>query len=104
MIQMIIHHSVEDFAKWKPVFDEHSTARAQNGSKSYRLLRATDNPNHLLVIFDWENEEKAREFAESTHLKETMERAGVTSKPHIRFWKEVEARDDSGEEKWARSA
>jgi hypothetical protein len=33
MAHVLVHHKVEDYDKWKAVFDEHSGARAQNGSK-----------------------------------------------------------------------
>ncbi len=97
MTQMIVHHTIDDFDKWKSVFDEHASERARSGSRSYQLLRASDNPNELLIIFDWDSQDRAENFAESVGLKEAMVQAGVISEPHIHFWEEVESRDESAE-------
>lgn len=102
---MLIHHSVEDFAQWKPIFDEHANARARNGSKAYRLFRKTGHPNELFILFDWENEDRARAFSRSEDLREAMQRAGVLSQPEIYFLEEIENRKEGREdERLSRSA
>lgn len=39
MVHLLVHHSVEDYNKWKPVFDEHESARAKAGSKGAQVFR-----------------------------------------------------------------
>jgi quinol monooxygenase YgiN len=94
MAQILIHHMVEDYDKWKPAFDGHAKTRAEAGSKGYRLFRKTDNPNDILIVFEWENEAKAREFMASEGLRDAMQDAGVISPPDVFFMEEIESRTD----------
>jgi len=90
MAYLLIRHKHKDYTKWKTVFDEHSVTRNASGSKGARLFRNTDNPNEMVIIFEWDSLEKAKKFAQSEDLKKTMQRAGVIDKPDIYFLEEVE--------------
>ena len=50
-----------------------------------RLLRNIDDPNEVILLFEAEDIEKAREFANSSDLRETMQKVGVIDKPDIYF-------------------
>lgn len=89
MANILVHHKVEDFNKWKPFFDQHSGFRSQNGSKGGRVFRSADNPNDLFILFEWDSIENAQKFAHSDNLKETMQKAGVQGMPEINFVEEV---------------
>ena len=43
MASLLVHHKVEDYNKWKPIFDEHSSFRAQNGSQGGRVFRSLND-------------------------------------------------------------
>ena len=81
---------VEDYAKWKPVFDEVRTSRMVIGCKSTRLFRSADKPNEIIVIREWDNLENARRFVQSEDLRKAMERAGVADRPDVYYLDEVE--------------
>ena len=91
MVYMLVRHKVKDYEKWKPVFDEHATARKAGGSKGGRLFRNIDNPNETIIIWKWDTIENARKFAKSKDLEEIMKKAGVIEKPDIYFIDEVES-------------
>ena len=88
MATLLVRHSVQDFGKWKKIFDEDADARKNAGSKGGRLYQASDNPNDVTVVLHWDSIEHAKKFAESPDLKHTMENAGVTGQPQIRFLEE----------------
>lgn len=90
MAYLLIRHKVKDFSKWKPVFDEHGSMREKSGSKGGYLFRNADNPEELVIIFKWNEMEKARQFANSEDLKKAMKRAGVADEPDIYFLEKVE--------------
>lgn len=90
MTYLLVRHKNKDYAKWKKVFDEHSATRRASGSKGARLFRNADNPNEMVLIFEWDSLEKAKKFAQSEELKKTMEQAGVIDKPDVYFLEEVE--------------
>lgn len=85
MAYILVQHSVEDFAKWKAVFDEHATARKAAGSRGGLVLHNTDDPNQVTTLLDWDNLEDAQAFASSDTLREAMKRAGVKSAPTVLF-------------------
>jgi heme-degrading monooxygenase HmoA len=90
MPYLLVRHKVEDYEKWKPVFNEHSKVRRASGSKGGHLFRNADDPNEIVVLLEWDTVEKARKFAHSKDLQQAMQRAGVTSKPEMYFLDEIE--------------
>jgi hypothetical protein len=52
MAQLFIRHKVKDYAKWKPLFDEHGAKRKAAGSKGGRLFRSEKDPNEVVILFD----------------------------------------------------
>ncbi len=90
MPYMLVRHKVEDYAKWKPIYEEHGATRKANGSKGAHLFRNADNPNEIIILFEWDDLAKARKFAQSEDLIKTMQKAGVSDKPDIYFLDEIE--------------
>ncbi|HID53443.1 MAG TPA: cyclase [Anaerolineae bacterium] len=82
---VIAHHQVEDFAKWKAVFDSVADLRRANGETSAQILHAADDPNSLTLIFGWDSIENARSYTQSPELKAAMQKAGVTGPPTFYF-------------------
>ena len=90
MAYILVRHKVENYAKWKPLFDEHMSTRKASGSKSGMLLRNAHDPNELVVLFEWDTLEHAQQFAQSEDLRQVMQRAGVVDQPDIYFLEKVE--------------
>ena len=91
MATLLVRHKVEDFAKWKAVYDEAATESLRNASgvKAHRVLRNADSPNEVIVLHEYDDLAKARQFAQSDELKQIMQRAGVSDHPDIYFLDEV---------------
>jgi hypothetical protein len=83
MNYLLIRHKVSDFAKWKPTYDAHGSARTNAGLKEERLLRNSDNPDEVVLLFSAQDLNKAKQFAASDDLRERMQQVGVTDKPDI---------------------
>jgi heme-degrading monooxygenase HmoA len=90
MPNLLVRHKVEDYKKWKPVFDAHGAARKTAGSKGGRLLRSAEDPNEITILLEWHTLQKARAFAQSDDLRNAMQRAGVVGKPDVHFLEELE--------------
>ena len=93
MIYLAAKQKVEDYDKWKLVFDEHSTQRRVQGSKGAKILRDANDPNKLVIITKWEDVETAKNFAKSKDLRVTMKNAGVIGLPELYFLEDVETED-----------
>jgi heme-degrading monooxygenase HmoA len=85
MTYLIVRHNVKDYATWKPVFDTHHAKIKSAGGTGGQVFRNADNPNEVLVLTEWNDLKKAREFTQAEDLRSTMERAGVISKPEFFF-------------------
>jgi hypothetical protein len=85
MPYILIRHKVEDYSKWKPVFDEHNATRKAVGSKGGYLLRNSDDPNEVVIFLELDDIEKARQFVQSEDLRKSMKRSGVADQPDVYF-------------------
>jgi len=85
MTYVLVIHKVEDFDKWKSVYDEDGATRKDKGSKGAFVFRNANDPNQLVVVSQWENIEKAKNFAEAEDLRITMQKAGVTGQPDVYY-------------------
>ena len=92
MAQLLVRHKVKDYTKWKPIFDEHSAKRKAGGSKGGRLFRSTSDPNELVILFEWEDVNKARQFSESWDLRQAMDRGGCSPNLAVRFLERIRRR------------
>ena len=84
-MHLLVRHKVTDFAKWKPVYDDHFAARQKAGLKEVHLLRNVENPNEVILLFAVEDTEKAKAFAASDDLRQVMQKAGVSDRPDVYF-------------------
>ena len=87
MVYVIVKHTISDIKKWRRIFDEAAEIRKLAGEKSSRIF--LDKHNLLIGIFDFEDEETAREFLASDEVKAKMKEAGVIDKPEFYYMKEV---------------
>lgn len=82
---MLVRHKVRDFSEWKRGYDNHLTKRIDSGLTEKYLLHETDDTNVVTILFEALDINRARAFAESADLKETMKKLGVIDKPDIHF-------------------
>ena len=85
MPYLLVRHKVSDFSKWKAAYDAHLPAREEAGLKEGHLLRNMEDPNEVILLFEAEDLQKAKEFGASADLREAMQNAGVVDKPDIYF-------------------
>lgn len=90
MAYLMIHHKVEDFAKWKPFFTHNDSARKSAGSKGGQVFRSKSDPNEVVILFEWDKVENAQKFATSPELAALMKEAGVINRPDAFFLEEIE--------------
>ena len=91
MPYLLVRHKVEDYERWKPVFDhDHGANRKRSGSQGGWILRNAFDPNELVILLEWDSSENARHFVNADATREAMQRAGVTDEPDVYFLEEVE--------------
>ncbi len=93
MPYVLIQHAVEDFARFKSVFDDEAERRKMNGSQGGRLFRSVTEPDEFVALFEWADNEGALKFTASYELREAVEWAGVKGEAKIMVLEEVEKVD-----------
>jgi quinol monooxygenase YgiN len=86
MVYIHIRHRVEDYARWREGYDNHTPARQAGGAVGEaQVMRNVEDPNEVIVLLGWSDLQKARAFIQSVSLKEAMQKAGVQGSPEIRL-------------------
>ena len=54
-----IEHPTQDFATWKRAFDSDPAGRQRSGVRRYRVSRAVDDPNYVMIDLEFDTREQA---------------------------------------------
>ena len=82
---MVIHHKVADYNKWRVVYEADQPNRIAAGLTNCHVHQSLDDANDVFIGCSMADVVKARSFAGSKTLAETMTKAGVVGKPQILF-------------------
>lgn len=77
MAFVFIVHQVDDFARWKAIFDGAAGIRKAAGEISFQVLTSESDANRVIHFSRWRSREDARRFFESAELVEIRHSAGV---------------------------
>lgn len=78
MPHLIVRVTVQDFGRWKIVYDSNLPARQSAGLKELNLWRNADKPNEVVLLFEVLDMAKAKTYTLSPELKEKLKAGGVT--------------------------
>ena len=90
MTTLFIRHRVKNYAKWKKTFEAFAPTRRAGGERGYRIGHLPGKPNNLCLIFDWDSAASAAKFLKSKELRTAMQDAGVTEKPEVFIFEEID--------------
>jgi hypothetical protein len=82
---MVVIAKVANYAKWKPQYDAHDSARQAAGLKNYVIGRGMKDSNTVLVALKMADTAKAKAFGRSKDLMEKMKKSGVIGKPAVMY-------------------
>ena len=80
---VVVRYPVEDFDRWKKVFDGNESGRVDGGIIGHHINRAEDDPNNLAIYLGVADLDKAKAFTGSDELRERMKDAGVAGPPEF---------------------
>jgi hypothetical protein len=86
-----IEHPVPNFAAWKEAFDSDPIGRERSGVRRYRVLRATDDPNYVMVDLEFDSLREAEAVQAALH--ELWGRVDVMHSPQARIVEVVEIKE-----------
>jgi len=77
MPHLIVRVTVQDFDRWRIVYDSNLPARQSAGLKELNLWRNADKSNEVVLLFDVSDIAKAKAYTLSPELKEKLKAGGV---------------------------
>jgi len=86
MARIFLEHSVEDYAKWRSVYDGDAARRDAVGLREIGIYREAGHPNEMLIVYDLDGsaDHAKAVFAQvmaDPELQTAMENAGVKAPP-----------------------
>jgi hypothetical protein len=86
-----VEHAVPDFDAWKEAFDSDPIGREEGGVRRYRILRATDDPNRVMIDLEFDSSSEAEAF--HAKLRDLWDRVDVMRDPQARIVEAVESKE-----------
>src|SRR5438094_4531132 len=90
MVTLFIKHPVEDFRRWKVVYDDFGPTRREMGITGASVHQDLLDPNMVTVTHEFDTLDAARALANSDELKNAMTSAGVIGRPDMWITTDVE--------------
>jgi len=82
--------TVTEFDRWHSTFKGNASHRAEHGERGYQIFQIADDPNEIVLLFEWDDDSDPRAYFESDETRETMSEAGVISPPDLTELEKVE--------------
>jgi len=81
MPYQLVFQRVKDYKQWKSVFDEHINKRKELGSKGAKIFRNSERPDEIIVLVEWGELSKAREFMKWGNPNQIRKKAALIDQP-----------------------
>lgn len=78
MPHVLVRQRFEEFDRWRKGFESLGPARAEAGCRSTAVFRNRQDPHEVVVLFEFEDLERARRHMGSEALRNAWQEAGVT--------------------------
>jgi hypothetical protein len=93
MYMLRIEHPVPDWAAWKQAFDSDPAQREKSGVRRYRILRAADDPNYVLIDLEFDNGAQAEGLLQAMRRVWSHVTGRIMFDPRARIAELVENRE-----------
>ena len=89
MVTVIVSHEVNDFTKWKSVFDNHEPVRRDAKMETLGVYRSVDNSNMVTIIVNVPDAATMQAFMTNPDMEKVMKESGVISAPEVKILQKV---------------
>ena len=89
MPALLIRQRVSDYDRWRRAFADQAHARTANGCQDVLIYRNPDDPSETFLLLIWDSLVRARLFAQSDDLLESMDPGSDTPLPEIWLLEDV---------------
>ena len=90
MTVLHIEHPVANYEAWKQAFDADPVGRERSGVRRYRILRATDDPNYVMIDLEFDTADAAQALLASMQIIWGRVQGTLIMDPRVRIVEPVE--------------
>lgn len=87
-----IEHPVPDFGRWKKAFDSDPVGRETSGVRRYRISRAVDDANYVMIDLEFDTLRQAEALLAAMRAVWGRVEGTVMTDPRARLVEEVETK------------
>jgi heme-degrading monooxygenase HmoA len=84
-VPVLTRFKVEDFDRWRAVFESKGEFRKSAGSLGTHIFRNAGDPSEVIINVQWQDESHAIAFYGSQELNAAMQEAGVIGPIEITY-------------------
>ena len=77
MTAIVRRARVDDYARWKMVYQAGEAARQAAGWRDQGVFRNPDDPNEIVILTEVDDVERARAYAESEEVQRRQRASGL---------------------------
>jgi heme-degrading monooxygenase HmoA len=77
MASVVRRSRVEDYGRWKTVYQAGEAARQAAGWRDLQVFRNSDDPNEIVILTEVDDLERARAYAESEEVRRRQRASGL---------------------------
>ena len=74
---VLMRRVLNDFDAWKQVVSTMDGLRAQYGSRGLTAYRSANNPNEVLLVFEWDDDKPYSAYLELPEVKSALAATGT---------------------------
>lgn len=78
-----VRQQVEDYNRWKEIYDATSELKLRYGWKRYRIFNVGGSRTDLLVMEEYATVQQAQSFVQSDDFRNIAHKAGVVGTPEV---------------------
>jgi len=93
MYMLWIEHPVPSFDGWKKAFDSDPVSREKMGVRRYRILRASDDPNYVMIDLEFDTASQAEALLAAMRVVWGRVEGTIMTNPQARIVEAVETRE-----------
>jgi hypothetical protein len=88
-----IEHPVPEYDTWKQAFDSDPVGRERSGVRRHRVLRAADDPNHVMIDLEFDTLREADGMLAALRVLWGRVQGQVMTDPRARIAQTVETKE-----------
>ena len=93
MFILRIEHPVPNFDDWKRAFDSDPVGREKSGVRRYRISRAVDNANYVVIDLEFDTANQAESLLAAMRVVWGRVEGQIMISPQARIVEVVESRE-----------